>query len=117
MDNVHMPFETVLDYSLFSVRVREADVERTDAILRNISVQTRRKMRKVMGRIWLRFTYSQAVLDARNFLARLPHDYLEAEPLPALREAMDQFGPSVPDALDTIMMALYDKLPDATSDS
>ena len=36
MDGVHMPFEGVLDYAAFSIRVPEADVEQLDALLRAV---------------------------------------------------------------------------------
>ena len=110
MDNVHMPFESVLDYTTFAVRVPEADVERTDEILRNISVDARERMREAMRGLWLRYTYAQAFLDAPNFLDRLPHDHLFDTPLPALSTAVKPLGHGAPDAFDTLMMALHARL-------
>lgn len=110
MDNVHMPFETVLDYSLFAVRVAESDVEWTDEILRNISLDARRRMRDSMSRLWLRYTYAQALLDAPNFLSGQPHGYLQNAPLPALSNAMAPLGYGAADAFDTIMMALHERV-------
>ena len=52
MDGVQMPFESVLNYSAFSVRVPEADVECIDAILRAIPRRARAEMRRAMRSRW-----------------------------------------------------------------
>eukprot|EP00966_Prymnesium_polylepis_P158005 3651995-Prymnesium_polylepis.2 len=115
MDNVHMPFETVLDYEGFAVRVVESDIEQADTILRNISVSARQRMRQRMSRLWLRYTYAQAFLDAPNFLDGLPHDYLKRAPLPALSSAVAPLGNGAADAFDTLMLALHARLETGTA--
>ena len=110
MDGVHMPFETLLNYSAFSVRVPERDVEKLDAILRSIGARTRRRMRAEMRRLWTRFVYARAFLDADAFLpasrtAELPRDHLVNEPaLVGLHAAVE--GRGAPDAFETIMLEL-----------
>ena len=37
MDGVHMPFEGVLDYAAFSIRVPERHLEQLDALLRVVT--------------------------------------------------------------------------------
>lgn len=110
MDNVHMPFETELDYSSFAVRINESDVEKADEILRSIPSHTREHMREAMRHIWLRFTYAQALLDADAFAKGSPSSYLDVHPIPELARAVAPLGRGAPDALDTIMMTLYGRL-------
>jgi hypothetical protein len=39
MDGVHMPFEGVLDYATFSIRVPERHLEQLDTLLRAVTPQ------------------------------------------------------------------------------
>ena len=108
MDGVKMPFEGLLDYSAFAVRVAEKDVEQLDAILRSVLPATRRAMREAMFRIWTRFVYARSFLDTDGFLPRhptrtLPTDFLREPALAKLQTAVDH---GAPDAFDTIMLAL-----------
>jgi hypothetical protein len=106
MDNVHMPFETSLNYSSFALRVAEKDVEQLDRLLRSVSVATRTAMREAMGRLWVRFVYARALLDADAHLPQrlgLPRDHLST---PALRGLHAAVFEGAPDAFDTIMLEL-----------
>ena len=112
MDNVHMPFETGLNYSEFSVRVPEAQVEEIDAILRSVSQERRAAMRLAMRRLWTRFIYARSFLDSDTYLGGppatggrrvLPRDHLQESSLRGLGHAVEQ---GAPDALDTIMLEL-----------
>ena len=105
MDNVHMPFETSLNYSAFSLRVPERDVEQLDTILRAVTHRTRRRMRAEMKRLWVRFTYARSFLDVDAYLPPgRRRDHLEGRTLAGLRTAVDERG--APDAFDTIMLEL-----------
>ena len=86
MDGVRMPFEGVLDYAAFALRVPEADVERLDALLRAVPAARRAAMRAAMATLWTRFTYAKALLQPDAWLPRpdLPREYLNVPPLPAL---------------------------------
>jgi hypothetical protein len=130
MDGVKMPFEGLLDYSAFAVRVAEADVEKLDDILRAVPPARKDAMRAAMRTLWTRFTYALALLRPDAWLPRpdLPRDYLSKPPLPALARHMaaaaggGHAGPpppqgallpapaadglAAPDALDTVMMFL-----------
>ena len=107
MDNVQMPFESLLNYSAFALRVPESDVERLDEILRSVDTRTRRRMRAEMRRIWVRFTYARSFLDADAYLPpRLPRDHLREPALVALRAVAER---GAPDAFDTLMLALHDR--------
>ena len=126
MDNVHMPFETILNYSAFSLRVPEADVGNLDAILKSVSQSTRGEMRLAMRRLWMRFIYARSFVDADSYLgvpppsaAPLEEDHSEGRRRVLPRAFLDQ--PSLrgvsyaaergaPDALDTIMLELATRL-------
>ena len=115
MDNVHLPFETSLNYSSFAIRVREADVEQIDAILRSVPSEVRRAMRLAMRRIWTRFVYARSFVDADAYLGGgssvtasserrvLPRSFLQDPPVRSVAHAMNR---GAPDALDTIMLEL-----------
>ena len=114
MDNVQMPFESVLNYSAFAIRVAEKDVELVDSLLRSVRLETRRAMREAMFRIWTRFVYARSFLDADGFLPHhaasgreLPTGFLQEPALAKLRTVVDH---GAPDAFDTIMMALDARL-------
>ena len=107
-----MPFETGLNYSEFSVRVPEAQVEEIDAILRSVSQERRAAMRLAMRRLWTRFIYARSFLDSDTYLGGppatggrrvLPRDHLQESSLRGLGHAVEQ---GAPDALDTIMLEL-----------
>ena len=44
MDGVHMPFEGVIDYAAFSMRVPESHLEQLDTLLRSITQQRQAAM-------------------------------------------------------------------------
>ena len=100
-----MPFETSLNYSAFSIRIAERDVEQLDTILRSIDASTKRRMREAMRRIWVRFVYARSFLEAEAFLpARLPRDHVETnQAYVGLREKV---GRGYPDAFDTMLLEL-----------
>ena len=60
MEQVHMPFESVANYSAFSIRVPESEVEQLDTTLRAVPTAKREAMREAMQRLWPRFIYAQA---------------------------------------------------------
>ncbi len=57
MDNVHAVFESILDYSQFSVRVAQADIAKLPAILQSIPAGKVLQMQKALARVWHRFAY------------------------------------------------------------
>lgn len=111
IDNVHLPFESVLRYDAFALRVPEADVPKLDQILRAIPDGRRRAMRAAMQSVWTRFAYASAVLDDEAYLPARASDG-RTLPRPGgvaqLRLQMRARGlESAPDAIDTVLMALH----------
>ena len=109
MDNVHMPFETVLNYSAFAIRIAEKDVEQLDGLLRSVLPSTRRSMGEAMEQLWTRFVYAKSFLEADRFLPShptrtLPTDFLKDNPALVKLQAVVDGG--APDAFDTIMLTL-----------
>ena len=63
MDGIELPFENVLNYDAFSVRIAEADVPKLPAILRGLSSSKVETLQKNLARVRSRFGYSSL---ARN---------------------------------------------------
>jgi len=105
MDNVHMPFESLLQYDRFTLRVAEKDVERLDALLRAVPASRREAMRREMAKVWTRFTYVGAMLDSHAYLPRR-HSDGRVLPRPAELERLPATLQQEPDAIETIFMAL-----------
>ena len=109
MDNVHMPFESTLDYAAFSLRVPERQVEELDAILRAVPAERQRAMREAMRAVWTRFTYAGSLVDDGFLPASRPglsRGFLREHPVPALKKVVSKAvgGDGVaPDAFDTLM--------------
>ena len=83
-------------------------VELLDSLLRSVSHQTRRAMRRTMRTIWTRFVYARCFLDADDFLPahsgrQLPRTFLSTPTLEKLGVATSR---GAPDAFDTIMLEL-----------
>ena len=100
MDGIEMPFENVLHYPSFSVRIKEADVPRLPEILRSIPKQKVEQLQAGLSLVRSRFGYASLAINELR-LAKghgvEPHDYLgKLEEHNARRE----------DALDTVMRVL-----------
>ena len=85
MDGIQMPFENVLDYSAFAVRIAEADVPRLPAILRAIPRARIAALQAGLAQVRSRFGYSslagnelrillQPKGPTREYLTRLAAD-------------------------------------------
>ncbi len=57
MDNVSEVFETVLDWKQFSIRIPEADVEKTPQILQSIGAPLLLQMQRALAKVWHRFAW------------------------------------------------------------
>ncbi|EFJ04733.1 glycosyltransferase-like protein [Selaginella moellendorffii] len=66
-DGIHLPYESLLDYESFTVRVAEDKIPELITILRNISnAEVESKLEAVRG-LWQRFVYRDAILlEARR---------------------------------------------------
>jgi len=114
IDNVHLPFESLLDYDAFALRVPESHVEKLDELLRAVPEERKRRMRIAMRAVWTRFAYTRIVLDDDVYLPSRRSDGLQlprSESVARLRKQIMQRGiADAPDALDTILMALHAKM-------
>ena len=70
MDNVSEAFDSVLDWSRFSVRIAEADIERTPQILLAISDPALLLMQANLVKVWHRFVWMGSALH-RSTLPRV----------------------------------------------
>ncbi|KAG1658533.1 hypothetical protein FOA52_008419 [Chlamydomonas sp. UWO 241] len=110
MDNVHAVLEGVLDWLQFSVRIAEADIERTPEIISGISDAQILAMQKAITKVWHRFGYMGSPLHRKV----LPNVYRQAESSKDF-PSDHHFKPheSYPvrsDALGTILQWLYSRM-------
>lgn len=112
-DNVHDVFESILEWSSFSVRVAEKDVDKVLDILLAIPDRTLAAMQAHLGKVWHRFRYVSTNLiktDTANILRQNkmhPHgkDVGALLPHPFVGE------PHVDDAFSTILQWLHSRIP------
>ena len=71
MDNVTEGFDSLLDWKQFSVRIAEADIERTPEILLSISDPLLLQMQASLAKVWHRFAWMGSALHHST----LPHIY------------------------------------------
>lgn len=86
-DDIELPFERFLDYSKFSVKIMERDVDRVKEILIGIRKDRIAEMQAELARIWTIFSYQRPPIrgDAFDFLI---------ESLAAKAEKGDRVGPN-----------------------
>ncbi|KAG1661030.1 hypothetical protein FOA52_005345 [Chlamydomonas sp. UWO 241] len=57
MDGAHVVFETILDWPQFSIKIPEADINRTIEILLDVKPRRLRSMQAHLARVWNRFRW------------------------------------------------------------
>lgn len=78
-DGIHLPFENVLDYESFTVRVAEDNIHNLITILKAINEAQVDSMLAVVRGLWQRFTYHYAVkLEANRQKLKLNKEDLWA---------------------------------------
>ena len=108
-DEILTPWESVLDFDSYAVRVPRSQIHRIPEILRDISPRRVASMQAALGKVWERFTFSSLALAERDRLcAHAPH----AEGCREMRRQLGGAGGAVSgrDALDTLMHVLYARL-------
>eukprot|EP00850_Spirogloea_muscicola_P011004 SM000066S20479 [mRNA] locus=s66:617960:624215:- [translate_table: standard] len=101
-DGIQLPFENVLDFNSFTVRIGEADIPRMADILRSKSDEEVAAMLAFVRANWQRFSWHSVIrLEADRQRELYGHSPLWAEQLSALAEE---------DALTTLIQILHYKL-------
>lgn len=54
-DSVHVPFESLLDFEAFSVRVSEQQLDQLARILTAVTARDLRRMQRNLRRVWHRW--------------------------------------------------------------
>ena len=115
MDNVSEAFDSMLDWKHFSLRIAEADIERTPEILLSISDQLLHQMQASLAEVWHRFAWMGSSLHR----SLLPEVYAEnkrlrdsAPELPRRHpfRPRQQWGPVHEDAFATVMTWLHGRI-------
>ena len=79
MDGIHLPFENVLDYSSFSLRVPEADVHRLPSILRAVPPSRVAQMQAALRLARSRFGYASLAHNELQLARTLSPESLPAD--------------------------------------
>eukprot|EP00798_Chlamydomonas_sp_ICE-L_P028399 gene28399-31534_t len=114
MDNVHAVFESVLDWSKFSIRINESDIARTPDILSAITDAQVEKMQQQLSKVWHRFAYASGPLHRNqlrteflaNYKGKASEDWIQSSHPLRPRKAY----PVKDDAFRTIIQWLYGRL-------
>ena len=119
-DAILTPWENVLDFSSYAIRIPRSDLGRIPQILRAVPEATISRMQRTMARVWERFTYSSLVLAERQrrcrsstASARECEQVDLAYGLGAAAHRSAQYGASAlqgHDAIDTLMHVLHARL-------
>ncbi|KAL4452532.1 hypothetical protein ABPG75_008194 [Micractinium tetrahymenae] len=119
VDEVDVSFESILDYSAFTVRIAEADAEKLPEILQAIPEERRQEMRRNIAEVWHRFTYSSyrpyakriRELQQENAAEREAAGLRPEDPPLSLPATVADLDPSADDAFGTVMAWLYHRIP------
>ena len=116
-DGILTPWENVLDFNSFAVRVARADLPMLPTILRNISAQRVDAMQAAMARVWERFTYSSLALAERDRRCQgvagamgNPQDRRACNAMEQELGLTSNASATGRDAVDTLMQVLLAKL-------
>ena len=106
-DGVDMPWEgTFLDYSKFSIRVREGDVEnRLQSVLETVTPEELQNLQNGLKNVWHFFSYDVPKQPAFG----PPDENFKGSwsPPPVDEEEGDEKGPTPRDALESLVHALH----------
>ncbi|GBG67333.1 hypothetical protein CBR_g471 [Chara braunii] len=58
-DNIEFPWENFLDYSQFSLKIPENQIDSIVSVMRGISAKERERKRQEMEKVWMMFTYQR----------------------------------------------------------
>lgn len=114
-DEVHAALESIIDFDSFSVRIKEADVDRILDILQAIPERQVRAKQAHLGQVWHRFRYGSLPGLARE----LQSNNDRYQPYRSREEKTGQVhfprpfkgDPMVDDAFGTIVQWLYSRIP------
>ncbi|BFI33899.1 protein MpGT47.12 [Marchantia polymorpha subsp. ruderalis] len=102
-DGIHLPFESVLNYDEFSLRVAERDLPQLITILRNVTESRVDSMLSAIQGLWQRFTYISAVqLEGKREIQKHGEAYADW-----IQQYMNASGD---DAFSTFIQVLHFKL-------
>ena len=108
-DDILTPWETVLNFSAFAVRIPRNQLPQLPQILRAIPPERVRAMQAALSRVWERFTFSSLAIAERE--RQCATDPTSADCL-ALSRGLEGSGGAATgiDAIDTLMQVLHARL-------
>ena len=109
-DNILTPWENVLNFSAFGVRLSRRDLPRLPEILRAIPEARVAQMQVALRAVWERFTYSSLAIAERDRACK--EDGSRSRTCLDLRRGLSGVGGEATgkDAVDTLMHVLHQRL-------
>ena len=108
MDGIELPFENVLDYTAFSVRVAETNIDRLPSLLREISSSEVQRLRSGLDAVRSRFGYGSLAHNERRLNLAMAMQPGAAPPDDSLQR-LARHNEQHEDALQTLLRVLLYK--------
>ena len=108
-DDILTPWESMLNFEAYAVRIPRRDIHRLPDILRAIPADKVTAMQTALGQVWERFTYSSlAIAERERQCAREP----EGRSCKELTTGLSGLGGKATghDAIDTLMQVLQARM-------
>ncbi|KAL4438037.1 hypothetical protein ABPG77_004258 [Micractinium sp. CCAP 211/92] len=118
-DNVHLAFESILDFPAFSLRIPQADMERVPDFLLAVPPARVAELQRGLAKVWRRFAYSgykpylaETLRHRKRYQEELANnpEGNQSEGPEALRP-LQEYDPAQGDALETIFAWLHSRIP------
>ena len=107
-DDILTPWENVLAFDSYAVRVRRADIGKLPQILRAIPQERVRAMQTAIATVWERFTFSSVAMAERDRICDGAEDGGGSFACRTMRGQLAELTGR--DAVDTLMHVLYARL-------
>lgn len=112
MDNTQVPFESILNMSLFTVRILQKDIPKIPEILLAITAEKIADMKRHLDKVWQRYRYAGLTMidtDIEDAVERLKMEH--GGKLPTDQDGMQYAKSRVDDAFSTILQWLLSRIP------
>lgn len=113
-DNITMAFETVLDFTSFSLRIPEADMARVPEILKAVPPDRVAQLQQGLAGVWRRFMFTNyEPYKAKLLQYRQQHAGINgtSHKGPEVLRPQQDYDPTQSDALETIYAWLHSRIP------
>ncbi|GAX75784.1 hypothetical protein CEUSTIGMA_g3227.t1 [Chlamydomonas eustigma] len=111
MDNVQVPFESILNVEAFTVRILQKDIPHMMEILGGIPEERVEEMQRNVHKVWHRFRYMGLKMIETEVDTILKRNAINAGGTLPKNEGVEKADSAVDDAFSTIIQWLYWRIP------